>query len=50
MAIANCTDINEISAVKSGPGVLSFAAFRHYRLPIPPHFWLINPYSRLIYG
>ncbi|GHD19626.1 hypothetical protein ACFOEZ_12830 [Tianweitania populi] len=41
-AIQNCTDINEISAVKSGLVVLFLAACRHYRLPIPPHFWLID--------
>lgn len=42
LAIENCTNINEISAVKSGLNVLLLAACRHYRLPIPPHFWLIN--------
>lgn len=42
LAIENCTDINEISAVKSGLVVLFLAACRHYRLPIPPHFWLVN--------
>jgi len=42
VAIENCTDINEISAVKSGLVVLFLAACRHYRLPIPPHFWLAN--------
>lgn len=42
VAIENCADINEISAVKSGLVVLFLAACRHYRLPIPPHFWLIN--------
>ncbi|RWO70168.1 MAG: hypothetical protein EOS17_13910 [Mesorhizobium sp.] len=42
LAMENCADINEISAVKSGLSVLFMAACRHYRLPIPPHFWLIN--------
>jgi hypothetical protein len=41
-AIENCTNINEISAVKSGLVVLFLAACRHYRLPIPPHFWLVS--------
>lgn len=42
LAIENCMNINEISAMKSGLDVLFLAACRHYRLPIPPHFWLIN--------
>ncbi|MGJ8629029.1 MAG: hypothetical protein ACSHXB_18870 [Sulfitobacter sp.] len=42
LAIENCTDINEISAVKSGLGMLLLTACRHYRLPIPPHYWLVN--------
>ena len=42
LAMENCADINEISGMKSGLRVLFMAAFRHYRLPIPPHFWLIN--------
>lgn len=41
-AIENCKDINEISAMKSGLGVLFLAACRHYRMPIPPHFWLVD--------
>jgi len=40
MAIENCMDINEISAVKCGLAVLFLAACRHYRLPVPPQFWL----------
>jgi hypothetical protein len=42
LAMENCTDINEISTVKSGLDVMLLTACRHYRLPIPPHFWLIN--------
>ena len=42
VAMENCSDINEISAVKSGLVVLFLAACRHYRLPIPPHFWFFN--------
>jgi len=42
LAIENCTNINEISAVKSGLGVLFLAACRHHRLPIPPHFWMLD--------
>ncbi len=42
LAIDNCTNINDISAVKSGLSVLFLAACRHYRLPIPPQFWLIG--------
>lgn len=42
LAIENCTNINEISAVRSGLGVLFLAACRHYRMPIPPHFWFIG--------
>ncbi|XUY28395.1 hypothetical protein RMR21_014830 [Agrobacterium sp. rho-8.1] len=41
-AIENCNEISEISAIKSGLDVLFLAACRHYRLPIPPHFWLIK--------
>jgi hypothetical protein len=42
LAIENCTNINDISAVKAGMGVLFLAACRHFRLPIPPHFWIIG--------
>lgn len=42
LAIESCMDINEISAVKSGLAVLFLAACRHYRLPIPPHFWFVK--------
>jgi hypothetical protein len=42
MAIENCFNINEISAVKSGLSVLLLAACRHHRLPVPPHFWFVG--------
>lgn len=42
LAIENCPDINELSAVRSGFGVLFLAACRHYRMPVPPHFWFVE--------
>lgn len=42
VAIENCTKIDEISAVRSGLDVLFLAACRHYRLPIPPHYWFVS--------
>ncbi|MBO6676577.1 MAG: hypothetical protein JJ908_14105 [Rhizobiales bacterium] len=42
LAIEQCTDINEIGAVRSGLSVLFLTACRHHRLPIPPHFWILN--------
>ncbi|WP_372575191.1 hypothetical protein [Ruegeria jejuensis] len=42
LAIENCPDINGISAVRFGLVAMFLAACRHYRLPIPPHFWFID--------
>ncbi|MCR9236301.1 MAG: hypothetical protein NXI17_06485 [Alphaproteobacteria bacterium] len=42
LAIEECPNISEISAVRSGLSVLFLAACRHYRLPISPHFWIVN--------
>jgi len=42
LAIENCMDINDLSAVRSDLKVLFLAACRHYRMPIPPHFWFVG--------
>lgn len=42
LAIKECPDINNISAVRFGLIPMFLAACRHYRLPIPPHFWFIG--------
>lgn len=41
-AMATCTEINDISAIRSGLEPLFLTACRHYRLPIPPSFWHVN--------
>lgn len=41
-AIETCTAISEISAIKAGLVPLFLMACRHYRLPIPPNFWVVQ--------
>lgn len=41
-AIETCTAIKDISAIEVGLSPLFLTACRHYRLPIPPNFWLLH--------
>lgn len=41
-AMTVCNSIGEFSAIKLGLVPMLLTACRHYRLPIPPNFWLIH--------
>lgn len=41
-AVKTCTSISDISAVKTGLTPMFLTACRHYRLPIPPNFWILQ--------
>lgn len=42
-AIEKCPAISEISAIRLGLTPMFLTACKHYRLPIPPHFWFVGP-------